>query len=306
MATTSYYRPEHWDHVHVARDPREATGASHALRESVRAVVEQRLRGTGTLLDIGCGTGALLDEMPVGLRRIGMDFSAEALRGAASRVAGTNDGTRHRCGWLRAEAERIPLARASVDAALCVSTLWAFADPVRVLRETARVLRPGGVLMLHLWGRPADCRLITLGAAAIGRVIEASRLTDAVTGPFELVPDRVEAWLREAGFGAVDWQRSHCRRPVADITSYWPEFASLAPTSYDAYRRATEPERRRVQGLLGRLLDQSRRRNGNDELDLTWWLGVARYGSHRTGPAGEEGTTATRRTPSDHRPEEAP
>jgi SAM-dependent methyltransferase len=308
MPTPIYHRPEHWDHVHVDRDPHEAAGASHVLWESVRAVVDQRLRGTGTLLDIGCGTGALLGEMPAGLRRIGMDFSPEALRVAASTDtgagAGADDGSRHRCGWVRAEAERIPLAGASLDAALCVSTLWAFADPVRVLDETARVLRPGGLLVLHLWGRPTDCRLITLGAAVIGRVIEGARLTDTVTGPFELTPARVGTWLRDAGFGAVDWQRSHCRRPIADTAAYWAEFASLAPTSYDAYRRATEPERRRVRGLLGSLLDQSRRQRGDHELDLTWWLGVARYGSHPTGPARDEGTTVTRQTPSDHRPEE--
>jgi len=84
--------------------------------------------------------------------------------------------------------------------------------------------------------------------------------------------------LRRAGFGPVVWQRAEYRRAVPDVAGYRSEFAALAPTSYAAYRRATEAERRQVRTLLARLLDQSRRRSEGAELTLTWWLGVGRRG----------------------------
>ncbi|MGW7410994.1 class I SAM-dependent methyltransferase [Streptomyces sp. NPDC054863] len=231
------------------------------------------LPSAGAVLDIACGTGGPVRGLPAGSRAIGMDFSGEALSLAAS--AGAQGG----CDWVQADAHRLPLRNGSVDAVLCVAGLWVFADPSRVLTEAFRVLRPGGVAVVQLWGSPADCRLITLGAASVGRVVEEARLPSAVTGPFELTPDRVGAWMRGAGFASVDWRRSDYRLPIARIDDYWPEFAALAPTSHDHYRRAGAAARDRVCALLTGLLAESQRKSGDDFLSLAWRLGVARRGA---------------------------
>ncbi len=98
-----------------------------------------------TVLDLGCGAGldALVAARRVGPRGnvIGVDFSDSML--VRARRAADESGTRH-VEFRRADAETIPLADASVDAAL-INGIFNL-NPAReaIFRELARVLRAGG------------------------------------------------------------------------------------------------------------------------------------------------------------------
>jgi SAM-dependent methyltransferase len=104
--------------------------------------------------DIGCGTGRLLGILTSsGAAALGIDIDPGMLALAATRGP-----------VARADANRLPLADASMDAAVTVATLEFTADPAKVLAEMARVTRPGGRLVAavlnpaSLWGildRPA-------------------------------------------------------------------------------------------------------------------------------------------------------
>ncbi|MBI0293381.1 class I SAM-dependent methyltransferase [Streptomyces sp. PRKS01-29] len=273
----AYHRPEHWDRVHHSTGQGPGGRASRALESSVAAAVIRGLPPGGTVLDLACGTGSLLRGLPAEYRGVGMDFSAEALRRAAG--AGDPGGI----AWIQGDAHRPPLATGSADAVVCLASMWVFADPARVLTEAHRMLRPGGSLVVHLWASPADCRLITLGALSIAQVVETSRLTAGVTGPFELTSGHIDAWARRAGFLPVDWETAECRRTITGIGEYWAEFAALAPTAYDRYERAAAAERRKVRGVLAALLKRHGNGQGAAELPLTWRLGVARRGTDPNG-----------------------
>jgi ubiquinone/menaquinone biosynthesis C-methylase UbiE len=95
------------------------------------------------LVDVGCGTGQLLDELlRLGAceRAVGLDPAPGMLRLAAERLAG--HGSRVE---LRADtAERIGLEDASADAAFGVDLIHHLSDPPAALREIVRILRPGG------------------------------------------------------------------------------------------------------------------------------------------------------------------
>jgi SAM-dependent methyltransferase len=92
------------------------------------------------LLDIGCGTGHHLARMRSrGFDVAGVDGSREML--AHARIA--NPGVEVR----QADVERLPFPDASFDFVLCVEVLRYLSDPSPCLREAARVLRPGGVLL---------------------------------------------------------------------------------------------------------------------------------------------------------------
>jgi SAM-dependent methyltransferase len=91
------------------------------------------------LLDAGCGGGGLARRFAAaGARVAGLDASA-AMLGRARSAAGA---------WVRGDARRLPFAAASFDLAACSLVLHYLHDPGRALGEIARVLRPGGRLVL--------------------------------------------------------------------------------------------------------------------------------------------------------------
>lgn len=108
------------------------------------------------ILDLGCGTGAVLAEMRANRRAVGIDVSEHALRFCGRR--GLTD-------LLQASAERLPLASESVQAVIALDIFEHVQDDRAAFREAYRVLRPSGVLVLSvpafrwLWG-PHDVALM--------------------------------------------------------------------------------------------------------------------------------------------------
>ena len=85
---------------------------------------------------------------------IAVDRSEAALdraRALAKRVARRSLGEGGNVEWKRGELEKLPLKDATVDLALLSQALHHAADPSRALAEAARIVRPGGhVLVLEL------------------------------------------------------------------------------------------------------------------------------------------------------------
>jgi ubiquinone/menaquinone biosynthesis C-methylase UbiE len=98
------------------------------------------LTANDRLLDVGCGTGqASRRAATVARSVVGVDLSAEMLREAARLAGDVDDVT-----FVRADAEVLPFADASFTAVLCTNSLHHYPDPARGLEEMARVLEPGG------------------------------------------------------------------------------------------------------------------------------------------------------------------
>ena len=115
----------------------------------VRARLE-RLRAEfgGRLLDIGCGTGRFLDFVKQAWPRLaacGLDMSEAYVRHAQRRLAG-----RSRMKFVVGKAEAIPAPDNSQDAVTSIFVFHELPPQVRraALAECARVLRPGGRLVL--------------------------------------------------------------------------------------------------------------------------------------------------------------
>lgn len=94
-------------------------------------------------LDAGCGTGMLLAALGPRVRPLGLDSCTAAL--ALARRRGPAP-------LVRATVEHLPLRDASVDVIVSADVLYhrEVRDDVAALREAARCLKPGGVLVLNL------------------------------------------------------------------------------------------------------------------------------------------------------------
>lgn len=98
------------------------------------------------VLDVGCGPGALTARL---VARLGPE-RVVAVDPAPPFVA----AVRHRLPGVEvhaATAQSLPLADASVDAAVAQLVVHFMPDPVAGLREMARVTRPGGTVATCLW-----------------------------------------------------------------------------------------------------------------------------------------------------------
>jgi len=134
--------------------------------------------------DIGCGEGYLTVEASRWASRvIAVDRSAVVLKRARSLA------TRRRVRnviWKRGELEKLPLRDASVDVALLSQALHHAPDPSRALAEAARIVVPGGrVLVLDLrqhdenWVRDRlGDRWLGFSDDALAKLLKGAGLTD--------------------------------------------------------------------------------------------------------------------------------
>ncbi len=122
-----------------------------ALDLPAQAVEDNLLRlipteGVGRLLDIGTGTGRVLELLGPRVREgLGVDASPAMLALARARLARAGLG---HCAARRADMYRLPLPGGEVDLAVLQMVLHYAEDPARVVAEAARVLRPGGRLIV--------------------------------------------------------------------------------------------------------------------------------------------------------------
>jgi ubiquinone/menaquinone biosynthesis C-methylase UbiE len=101
-------------------------------------------RATGDVLEVAVGTGRNLPYYPDGVRLTGIDWSAAMLSIARQRAAALGRDADLRQG----DAQALDFPDACFDTVLCVLGLCAIGDDRRAITEMARVLRPGGRLLL--------------------------------------------------------------------------------------------------------------------------------------------------------------
>jgi len=113
------------------------------LTQLADAVLELTAPG-GELLDLGCGSGELARRLAAaGYRVTGCDIAPQMLQLAAAA------DRRRQVSWIPLESRwrTLPFASGSLDVVVAASVLEYVADPLAVLRECARVLRPGGTVL---------------------------------------------------------------------------------------------------------------------------------------------------------------
>ena len=151
-----------------------------------RAAVAAAGVGPGSVVaDVGTGSGFIAEAaLDAGARVIGIDNSSGMLAEVARRFAGRRFEARS------GEAGVLPLADGEVDAVLANMFLHHAPDPPAAIREMARALKPGGMLVItdadshdHEWLRTEQHdRWLGFARADVGRWFRDAGLDDVTVG----------------------------------------------------------------------------------------------------------------------------
>lgn len=188
----------------------------------------------GVALDVGSGPGNVTASLaraagPDGLA-LGVDISEPMLARAVRNEAGPQ------VGFIRADAQRLPLRDDTVDAVVSTAVLQLIPNPAAALAEMARVLRPGGrlAIMVPTVGRAARIwqKLPNVGAHVfdddeIGDILERNGFVS----------------VRVKNHGTLQWvrgKRAECQSLLK------PDGCAPAPAT--AVRAARPGRRRRRSG----------------------------------------------------------
>jgi ubiquinone/menaquinone biosynthesis C-methylase UbiE len=139
-AAQNYFRRHaaEWDRI------RRLHVADAAVEEAIRAALADK--PIRSLLDLGTGTGRMLELFGADIERgLGLDLSLDMLALARARL--DRAGLRH-CSVRYGDIYDLALPRDSFDVVIIHQVLHFLDDSARAIAEAARVLRPGGRLLV--------------------------------------------------------------------------------------------------------------------------------------------------------------
>jgi SAM-dependent methyltransferase len=150
-------------------------------------------------------------------------------------------------------AEWIDLPVASVDAVLCRWGYMLMADPGAALRETRRVLRPGGRLALAVWGQAQENPWAMLPASELRERGLLAPPRPEEPGPFALGDARlVRGLLEQSGFEEVEVQALDLEQRAASFQDVWDTTLDLSRSFHDAVLSRPQAEIAQIRDSLER------------------------------------------------------
>ena len=170
-------------------------------------------------VDLGCGTGALtaaISDLCDPSSVLGVDTSAELMQVAAQQVPGAT--------FQRGDAAETGLASGTFDCAVSGLVLNFTRDPLRTLREMARLLRPGGQVGVYVWDYAGHMQIMR-------RFFDAARTIDPGSAAFDdcvnapiCRPGPLQRGCEGAGFTAVEVTALDIPAAFESFDDYWSPF----------------------------------------------------------------------------------
>ena len=208
------------------------------------------------VLDVACGTGIVARKVVV-------------LVGSKGRVAGldTNEGMIHvaeKCAiqegkpeieWYHNDVCHMPFSRGEFDTVLCQQGLQFFPDRITALREMARVLAPGGRLVVSIWSTLDRFSFLADILDLVGRFCKSgSRDTFRVSCSSFTGREDLRSLLRDAGFCNIHIRTEVIVARHPSLAEFLPAYLLLTPFAEDI-ALMTEEERTRMLASTMKVLE---------------------------------------------------
>ena len=241
-----YLSRKRWDGVARGWGEQRARMSEASAPVSLWLVDALRLQPGQTVLELAAGPGEVgmlaAERVRPGGKLIATDGSEEMVELIKARAAelGIHDDVEAKA----MEAEWLDLETASVDAVLCRWGYMLLADPAASLRETRRVLKPGGRVSLAAWAGPERNQW----SSAVGAELLARGLTErpepGAPGQFAWGdPAVIRDQLGDAGFTDVELDTVEFTFTYADLDEWWDITLDISPSLAETVTGMSPAER---------------------------------------------------------------
>jgi ubiquinone/menaquinone biosynthesis C-methylase UbiE len=194
-------------------------------------------------LDVGCGNGALSEELATHVapsELVGVDPSEEQL--AFAKIREGAKFAQFRVG----DAQALPFPDRSFDVAIMALVISFVSDPAKAVSEMARVVRPGGCVATYMWDVTANSQphgpcyatMSALGIPIASRPSNASEI------------DVMRSLWTQAGMAAIETRTIEIPVTFSDFEDFWDSNSTPAGPVGKAIEKLSAADRERVRSHL--------------------------------------------------------
>lgn len=237
------------------------------IARSMLAMIEARLPADARVLDIACGSGALLLPAIERAQRyrdmgrsdfvVGCDYSSGMVAQARRNAARAHDTTAFHCEIQDGQA--LNYEDASFDAVFSCFGIFLFEDRHAGWREAARVLKAGGLFATTTWMGPEHNEMFRAQSAPLMEALPA-RLREGMTPPGWMAvadSEALKSEVEQAGFRDVEVRPFHTTFVLPSVEVAWNAMLDN-PAGGALLRRCDASERAAVrEAFVSHLCDKA-------------------------------------------------
>ncbi|WP_102274836.1 class I SAM-dependent methyltransferase [Cytobacillus massiliigabonensis] len=176
-------------------------------RKEIAPFFSKYVTSKGTVCDLGCGDGyGSFKLAELGYIVTGIDVSEEMIH----KARGTNEGNTAQ--FIKGDILHLPFENDSFDAVLAINSLEWTEDPIKVIKEIQRIVKPGGLACIGL-----------LGPTAAPRINSYRRLYNEKVICNTMMPWELDRLAEENSWGKVDslgvYKRGTDQMPIGSLSA---------------------------------------------------------------------------------------